>query len=220
MNWLQAIRHACHIPRRPKRPRPSQSVEQRLRGNEAIESRDDGDGDEQETKPAIRLSSVEPHCYSCGYDLRGIDHTGNCPECGMSIALATRPPQRFRYGWEVKIVLIAAGALIVVVEGPFLHLFLIWNLLPIILALVFIHLAEERLPLSPQAFFALFVSIAFAVGVTVFFHLAWMIDIAGTATGSSTSALMFVFLPVYSAIAGVIGGVIGVLIGSLQERFR
>ena len=31
-------------------------------------------------------------CLECGYDLRGLDAHGSCPECGELIALSTRGP--------------------------------------------------------------------------------------------------------------------------------
>ena len=42
-----------------------------------------------------------------------------------------------------------------------------------------------------------------------FVHIMWYFDIEGTATGSSTSSLIFAVLPVYCMILGVIGYAIG-----------
>ncbi|KZX82167.1 hypothetical protein A3715_31085 [Oleiphilus sp. HI0009] len=47
-----------------------------------------------------------------------------------------------------------------------------------------------------------------------FIHIQWYFDINGTATGSSTSALVFVALPVYSFLLGAVGYVIGYAAGS------
>lgn len=42
-----------------------------------------------------------------------------------------------------------------------------------------------------------------------FVHLQWYFDINGSATGSSTSALMFAVLPVYCLVLGAIGYALG-----------
>ena len=47
-----------------------------------------------------------------------------------------------------------------------------------------------------------------------FFHIQWYFDINGTATGSSTSALVFAVLPVYSFVLGTVGYVIGYAVGA------
>ncbi|MDB6135834.1 MAG: hypothetical protein JWM59_4077 [Verrucomicrobiales bacterium] len=51
--------------------------------------------------------------------------------------------------------------------------------------------------------------IAFAVSITLLvalFHLAWLFDWGGTATGSSTSAVAFMFVPLWAVLfAGIIG---------------
>ena len=48
----------------------------------------------------------------------------------------------------------------------------------------------------------------FALLFVVFFHLSWLFDWGGTATGSSTSALVFIFIPFW---AFILGSVVGML---------
>ena len=47
-----------------------------------------------------------------------------------------------------------------------------------------------------------------------FIHVQWYFDISGTATGSSTSALIFAVLPIYSFLFGAAGYVIGYVAGA------
>lgn len=54
----------------------------------------------------------------------------------------------------------------------------------------------------------------FVLPLMWFIHIQWYFDINGTATGSSTSALVFAVLPVYSFLFGAVGYVIGYAAGS------
>ena len=93
--------------------------------------------------------------------------------------------------------------LVVWVEG--VHLFTLWNLAPVIGA-AWLGLRQGRL-VSPPAF-------AFGVVVSAvegLFHLAWQFDWGGTATGSSTSAIAFAFIPVLAIVAGAIGAGVSTL---------
>lgn len=51
-------------------------------------------------------------CIGCGYNLRGLDRTGVCPECATSIeqSLAARPLQRADVRWVRRIARGASGA--------------------------------------------------------------------------------------------------------------
>src|SRR6188508_236759 len=43
------------------------------------------------------LQSLEPTiltCMRCGYDLRGQDEKGRCPECGLSVFWSCRAPEQ------------------------------------------------------------------------------------------------------------------------------
>ena len=45
-----------------------------------------------------------------------------------------------------------------------------------------------------------------------YIHMAWLLDWDGTGTSSSTSGLIFIFIPLYSLIPGGIGFAIGQII--------
>ena len=51
-----------------------------------------------------------------------------------------------------------------------------------------------------------------------FVHIQWYFDIAGAATGSSSSALIFAVLPIYCLIPGAVGYIIGYAAGSGKDR--
>jgi len=73
---------------------------------------------------------------------------------------------------------------------------------------------------------AAFALSAFSLVVALFValaHLAWTFDWGGTATGSSTSALMFIFLPPWSIVFGVVAAGITagiVALGCVLRRRR
>lgn len=94
-----------------------------------------------------------------------------------------------------------AIAFIVYVEGSFSG-FAIWNILPVMVGFGAL-LAGRRSRRAVSVGFAVFgVSVTFVV---VLFHLAWLFDWGAIATGSSTSALAFIFVPLAAyAFASVV----------------
>jgi len=110
----------------------------------------------------------------------------------------------------------AVGLLVVLVEGA--DLFTIWNLSPVAGVLA-ITLAAQRRPLptvvGPGA---LALSSFVVLGLIAIAHLAWYFDWGRTATGSSTSALLFVFIPIWAFAAGGVAMVVIVLGRALLAR--
>lgn len=93
-------------------------------------------------------------------------------------------------------------AFVVYAEGRFTG-FAIWNSLP--LAAGFAALCMSRRACSANRIgCAVFAAVAAAV-VTLF-HLAWWLDWNGTATGSSTAALAFIFVPVWALLFAIVAG--------------
>ena len=97
-----------------------------------------------------------------------------------------------------------AIALVVYVEGP-LNGFVVWNVLPVVVGFgVLFARRSSRLPIVAGC-------AVFAISATlliVLFHLAWMFDWGGTATGSSTSVLAFIFVPLWACVFASIAGLL------------
>lgn len=108
-----------------------------------------------------------------------------------------------RKGTAGMLLLAAVAVLVVAVEGA--SLFTVWNLLPLAVASVVLRSAGRAraagLAPSPSRApeLALVGTVAIVVGGA---HVAWMFDWRGTATGSSTAALLFVVLPLLALMAG------------------
>ena len=96
---------------------------------------------------------------------------------------------------------IPVGVLVAYVGGW--NPFTVWNLLPV--AAVFAgSLAFSRVGGGRDRLRR--VAVAFSVGViavVALTHLAWLLDWGGTATGSSTGGLIFIFIPIWAGIVGI-----------------
>jgi len=109
-----------------------------------------------------------------------------------------------------------AIAFVVYAEGSFTG-FAVWNALPVAVGFGALYAGRHA-------------RLATAVGCTVFavaatllvalFHLAWWLDWGGTATGSSTSALAFVFVPAWACLLAAIAGVLAWGVMWLAARYR
>ena len=98
------------------------------------------------------------------------------------------------------------------VEG-FLNPFWLWNSLPFGVGLGLVDRAQRLgRSLWPAAGFTLG-SGAFSL----YFHVAWLFDWSGTSTSSSTSAVMFVFLPIYAFVPGAFGYAAGKAIDEFRR---
>ena len=95
--------------------------------------------------------------------------------------------------------------------------FAIWNALPVLVGFALLW-ASRRARFANRVG-----SVVFAVTATLFvtlFHLAWWLDWHGTATGSSTSALAFIFVPIWACLLAVAGGGLAWGIAWLVDRNR
>lgn len=115
-------------------------------------------------------------------------------------------------GWRTLVhLLLALTAGLVVVVGDVFVPWTAWNLVPVVVAWLAFHRTRHRASRPAAAAFALGVAAVVAAG-----HLAWLFDWGGTATGGSTSALMFVILPV---VALVVGGLAALAGGTISAPF-
>jgi hypothetical protein len=96
-----------------------------------------------------------------------------------------------------------AMALVVYVQGGDAIGFAAWNALPMLAGLGMLLIGHRRRTAMPWG------RMAFAAVATLFmvwFHLSWLFDWGGARTGSSTSALAFIFMPLWALIIGAIAG--------------
>lgn len=120
--------------------------------------------------------------------------------------------------WKISLYLVMGlvAILVIGVEGV-INPFTVWNVLPLLVAGFVMHRSagkagsggsmRQRVS-GAAACFAVAVAAAVSLG-----HLAWLFDWRGTATGSSTSALLFVALPLLALLAGAAAwGVAAVLV--------
>src|SRR5215472_13833340 len=92
--------------------------------------------------------------------------------------------------------LLVAG-FIAFIEGPLNPLW-IWNVLPVVFGYTFLRRAQRRsLRAAPEMAF-----LVSSCGLLLYAHAAWAFDWGCTATGSSTTALIFIFLPIYAIALG------------------
>lgn len=116
----------------------------------------------------------------------------------------------------LSIPFLVAIVLVAYTEGQFSG-FMIWNALPIAVGLGML-LAARRASRAVVAG-----CVAFAVSATllvVAFHLAWFFDWGRTATGSSTSALAFIFVPLWAYVLSGIIGLLAWIIGRVARTAR
>lgn len=96
----------------------------------------------------------------------------------------------------LEAIFIVLGAFVLVAEGG--SLFAIWNVLPLIIGYLLLRRARrKKFTPMPEILYNVC-----STGVIAAGHLAWITDFQNTATGSSTSALLFVLLPVWAILLG------------------
>jgi ACR3 family arsenite efflux pump ArsB len=111
-----------------------------------------------------------------------------------------------------KILLIFGNiGLFIVIAGGLTNPLSYWNCVPILTAYAITKNATKSAGFKRMAG-AIGFCLA-SIGLTVLMHVLWLLDWNKIATGSSTSALVFVFLPVYSLLSGGVGYLIGYFLG-------
>jgi hypothetical protein len=95
--------------------------------------------------------------------------------------------------------------------------FLLWNCAPMVSAIGLVFASRAaHLGLRCAAY-------GFALGEAapvVYWHIMWAFDIEKVATGSSTSALLFLFLPAMAITWGAIAAIPAGMVGFLLDRYR
>ena len=111
---------------------------------------------------------------------------------------------------------IACAIMFYVLAGIAFNPFILWIALPLYLGYAFIKSVTVSDSIVKR--YSSYGFIIASVGFSLFYHLTWFFDWQGTKTGSSTSALIFIWLPIYAVILGFIGQFIGNLVGNFCNR--
>lgn len=116
--------------------------------------------------------------------------------------------------WAIFFILLAV--LIYYLEGIAFNPFAVWNASPLLISY---YLVNKGLSInSKPVMIGFVVYTVFSLGILLFGHFAWYFDWQGTQTGSSSSGLIFIFLPVYAVILGGTGYLFGWLAGKAIYR--
>ncbi len=111
---------------------------------------------------------------------------------------------------------IACAIIFYALAGIAFNPLILWTALPLYLGYAFIKSATVSG--SIVKCYSSYGFIIASVGFSLFYHLTWFFDWQGTKTGSSTSALIFIWLPIYAVVLGFIGQFIGKLVGNFCNR--
>ena len=117
---------------------------------------------------------------------------------------------------HLNYLLIISCFFVYISEGVLFNPFAFWNMTPLLISYFVFKAALKNQSISIS-----YSSIGFGIGcllIIVFFHLAWLFDWGETKTGSSTSGLIFIFIPIIAIISGVIFSVLGLIWGKLLKR--
>lgn len=115
----------------------------------------------------------------------------------------------FGFLWFILLLKLFLAFFVIHVEGW--QAFAIWNCLPLIVLgvmdlLIIWHMIEKTKKVS-LILRAGFIGLELGtIPLILLGHVAWYFDLDSTATGSSTSGLIFIFIPIYAVIFGVITG--------------
>jgi hypothetical protein len=109
---------------------------------------------------------------------------------------------------------VLVGVLVLAVEG--VHVLAFWNLLPVVSTCAIASLAIRTTALSSRRILTALAAFCLAVLTSAgLLHLAWQFDWGRTATGSSTSGLIFIFAPLLELAIGAVAALltVGVIVG-------
>ncbi|WP_125931867.1 hypothetical protein [Thiosocius teredinicola] len=111
---------------------------------------------------------------------------------------------------------VALAIFVVVAEGVSPSIFTVWNLVPVMVA----YFAFKGASTSGSRKILLgAIGYAFTgLALLLYVHVAWLFDIDGAKTGSSTSGLVFLFFPLWSLILGAVGYFVGYAIGGALDE--
>jgi len=113
------------------------------------------------------------------------------------------------------LVVLAVG--LYVLAGSLFNPFIIWTSMP--LYITYMYYLQAMRQDSEKKLFAAYGYLIVGVGLSYLYHMAWYFDWDSTKTGSSTSALIFIWFPIYAVILGYVGYVIGYVVGIVKLKY-
>lgn len=164
-------------------------------------------------------------CIGCGYPLRGLP-SETCPECGRVFQPAdpssyTRQSEKVHRLSRSALCLLAIPyllvlALIIYAERA-ASLVVIWNCLPVAAAFFILvwGLHGRAARVVATIVFSLVV-----LSMEGLIHLAWEFNWGKVKTGSSTSGLVFLFVPLWAILFGSVAAAIGYGLATLINKLR
>jgi len=117
---------------------------------------------------------------------------------------------------KLRIFIIVTAIVFYVLEGVIVNPFFLWVATP--LGFAYFHLSASGNSGSAKGVGAIKGFLFGSIPLLLLIHVAWALDIDGTKTGGSTSALIFAVAPVYAFITGGVGYVLGRILTSAEPK--
>lgn len=115
---------------------------------------------------------------------------------------------------QVVIIISAMACLLLAKVPP--GVFSLWVISPLIIIYAIVALAgkygKKRHITAAKGYLVV------VLPLMLFIHILWFFDINGTATSSSTSAIVFAILPIYALCLGTLGYLVGYIIAPKLEK--
>lgn len=113
-------------------------------------------------------------------------------------------------------VLVLFAAFIYLAEGIVINPLVLWNYLPLFASYSLFSTGRKEASVSKVLGAVCF--LVASMGLSIYIHLAWMLNWNQTQTGGSTAALILAVCPVYAIILGGIGYAVGWGLGKIVGK--
>jgi len=114
------------------------------------------------------------------------------------------------------LILVINAFTLYILEGILFNPLFIWVLLPIYIGYTIVIKAWKMN--SKKRLWEGYNFLIASIGFSYYYHFLWFFDLSGTKTGSSTSALIFLWGPIWAVLLGYIGYFIGSFTEEKQEN--
>ena len=104
---------------------------------------------------------------------------------------------------EIRLTIIVLAVMYYGLAGILLNPLIVWTVLPLYFSwFQFEKVFKEQHFENVARYYGFLIA---SSGFSLLYHLAWFLDIGSMASGSSTSALIFIFFPIYAVVLGYVG---------------